>query len=401
MVCAALADGDSLLRGVLDSEDTQVMIESLGRLGVRVRLDASTNTATVAGLGGNLSAADADLYIANSGTTVRFLTALATLGCSEYRMHGTERMHERPIADLLSALAQLGAKATSENGNGCPPILVHGNGLPGGTCQVRGDISSQFLSALLMVAPCAQSDVTIEVEGELVSQPYVKMTLSVMSQFGVAIDGEAGPLDHFVIRAPQTYGSREYAIEPDASAASYFLAAAAIAGGEVEVQGLSRSSLQGDVRFAEVWREMGATVRYREDSICVAGGALRGIDVDMNDISDTVQTLAAVALFADGPTTIRGVAHNRFKETDRIRDLATELRRLGAVVNETDDGLRITPSGLRPAKIETYDDHRMAMSMSLVGLRQPGVVIKNPSCTSKTYPGFFADLDQLTTGAKK
>ncbi len=393
LVCAALAGGESTLRGVLDSEDTRVMIDSLGRLGLDIQHDRELHTVTVMGCAGQPAAGDADLYIANSGTTVRFLTALATLGQGRIRLDGTQRMRERPIADLLDALAQLGANATSEQGNGCPPVVIQGNRLAGGTARVAGNISSQFLSALLMAAPCTQGPVELVVEGELVSKPYVEMTLAVMGRFGVEIN--AADLQRFSIPAPQTYQSTDYAIEPDASAASYFFAAAAITGGEVTVEGLSRSSLQGDVAFCNCLEAMGCRVRWGADSITVAGAPLRGIEVDMNAISDTVQTLAAVAVFAEGPTRVTGVGHIRHKETDRLGALVAELRKLGAEAEEEEDGLVIKPAALQPAEIDTYDDHRMAMSLALVGLRQPGVVIRDPGCTGKTYPEFFHDLDKL------
>jgi 3-phosphoshikimate 1-carboxyvinyltransferase len=324
------------------------------------------------------------------------LTALATLGQGRFRLAGIERMHERPIQDLLDALQQLGADAKSERGDGCPPVVVEANGLAGGQASIAGSISSQFLSALMMASPVASSPVELLVRGELVSQPYVELTSAVMRSFGVHIDSQG--LSKFRIAAPQSYQGREYDIEPDASAASYFFAAAAIAGGEVTVEGFSRDSLQGDVGFCECLQAMGCQVDYAADSISVRSGSLAGIDVDMNGISDTVQTLAAVALFAQGPTTIRGVAHIRHKETDRIGDLARELRKIGAGVDESTDGLTIRPAALQGARIETYNDHRMAMSLALVGLRLPGVVILNPGCTAKTYPEYFQDLTRLTGG---
>lgn len=393
LVCAALAKGRSQLTGALDSEDTQVMIESLQRLGVGVEFDVPTQVISVEGLGGAPRVGQADLFVGNSGTTIRFLTALVSLGQGRFRLDGVERMRQRPIADLLHVLQQLKVDARSERNNGCPPVLVNARGLSGGRASVRGDVSSQFLSGLLMAAPLAQGDVALEVEGELVSQPYVAMTLTVMKSFGVEVD--AGELSHFTIPAPQTYQGRDYAIEPDASAASYFWAAAAITGGAVTVEGLSRHALQGDVAFCECLEKMGCKVKYEDDRITVKGDRLRGIEVNMNAISDTVQTLAAVALFADGPTTVTGVEHNRHKETDRIADLARELRKLGAEVEEWRDGLRIVPGERRGATIETYHDHRMAMSMALVGLGGPAVTIMNPACTAKTYPRYFEDLDAL------
>jgi 3-phosphoshikimate 1-carboxyvinyltransferase len=393
LVCAALADGDSTLIGALDSEDTRVMIDALRKLGLVVDHDLGARAMRVVGSGGRWPASEADLYVANSGTTMRFLTAMVALGHGTYRLDGTPRMRERPIQDLLDALGELGADVQSEAQNGCPPVVVRAHGLPGGRATVAGSISSQFLSGLLMAAPCAALPVELKVTGELVSKPYVEMTLAVMSAFGVQV--EVQKLQRFVVPAGRPYRAYRYEIEPDASAASYFFAAAAVTGGQVTVEGLTRESLQGDVAFCDCLARMGCEVRYGPSSITVVGRPLRGIEVDMNAISDTVQTLAAVALFADGPTTITGVAHIRHKETDRIGALATELAKLGTEVDERSDGLRIIPRSLRPAHLDTYDDHRMAMSLALVGLGSPGVVIRNPGGVSKTYPHFFDDLKDL------
>ena len=395
LVCAALAAGDSRLTGALDSEDTRVMIESLRRLGINVQAHDEASVLEVTGCGGRIAAQDAELFVANSGTTIRFLTALAALGHGRVRLAGVERMNQRPIQDLLDALAALGADVQSEANDGCPPVRVQADGLPGGRAQIRGEISSQYLSGLLMAAPYARSAVELDVQGSLVSQPYVQMTLDVMAAFGVDVrTGTA--MESFRVPNNRGYRSCKYAIEPDASAASYFFAAAAITGGRVTVEGLSLGSMQGDVAFCTCLEQMGCEVQYNRDSITVVGGPLRGVDVNMNKISDTVQTLAAVALFAEGATRVTGVAHNRHKETDRIGDLATELRKLGATVEEHHDGLTIAPRTLQAAEIETYRDHRMAMSLALVGLRQPGVVIRDPGCTEKTYPHFFRDLARLT-----
>lgn len=370
------------------------MIASLQRLGFRVAADLSTDSLEIEGGSGHLPPQEtSDLFVANSGTTIRFLTALATLGHDTYRLDGVARMRERPIEDLLHTLNQLGGSTSCEQKTGCPPVIVRGNGLPGGSATVRGDISSQFLSALLMVCPCTQSDTVLRVEGTLVSQPYVKMTLAVMQHFGVNVSYH--DLTEFRFEKHHTYQATDLLIEPDASAASYFWAAAAITHGTVLVKNLTTIAIQGDVRFCECLAQMGCHVEQKSDGIQVTGVNLRGIDVNMNDISDTVLTLAAVALFADGPTTIRGVEHIRHKETDRISDLSRELRKLGADVVEFPDGLKITPGPLRSATIETYNDHRMAMSLALVGLCHPGVTITNPGCTAKTYPRFFADLDRL------
>jgi 3-phosphoshikimate 1-carboxyvinyltransferase len=399
LICAALARGRSVLRGVLESEDTRLMIESLRALGLTIVEDHAACTLEITGCDGHISVESADLYIGNSGTSVRFLTALVALGHGRFRLHGTPRMHERPIQDLLDALGRLGIRATSEAGTGCPPVVIDAGGIRMARTQVRSDVSSQFVSAILMVAPCAavngpRPTARVEIDGVLVSKPYVTMTLAVMKAFGATVEHDAD-LTRFEIPT-EGYRACDYEIEPDASAASYFWATAAITGGRVRVEGLSRGSLQGDVGFCECLAQMGCDVSYDPRGIAVRGGALQGIDVDMNAISDTVQTLAAVALFAQGPTRIRGVGHIRHKETDRIAALVTELGKLGARVEEHADGLTIIPGPLQGATIETYDDHRMAMSLSLVGLRIPGVVIRDPGCTAKTYPGFFADLRRLT-----
>jgi 3-phosphoshikimate 1-carboxyvinyltransferase len=397
LVIAALAEGTSVLRGALASEDTQVMIESLTRLGIQVAEANEGTTLTVHGCGGLVPNQEADLFIGNSGTTVRFLTAMLAACAGRFRLDGIPRMRERPIADLIATLNQLGGNVVSELNTGCPPVIVHAAGLRGGEAKIRGDVSSQFLSALLLAAPYARGNVRVLVEGELVSQPYVRMTLGLMGDFGVAIP--EGDLSQFDIAGPQHYRGREYSIEPDASAASYFWGAVAVTGGEVTVRGLGRAALQGDVAFVDCLAKMGCDVRENSEGITVTGKPLRGIDVDMNAISDTAQTLGVVALFANGPTTIRGIAHVRHKETDRIGDLARELRKFGARVDEFDDGLQITPPpsyrSFRGASIATYNDHRMAMSLALAGLMLPGVVIQNPGCTAKTYPHFFDDLQRL------
>lgn len=391
LVCAALARGNSTLTGALNSDDTQVMIESLGRLGIGVRHDTALGVVQVEGCAGVIPAPAAELYVGNSGTSMRFLASMVALGHGRFLLDGNPRMRQRPIDDLVAALRRLGVDAQSQSG--FPPVTIQAAGIPAGQSTVAGDVSSQFLSGLLMAAPCARGRVVLEVSGPLVSQPYVHMTLGVMRAFGATL--EVRDLRRFATEGPQVYQGRRYEIEPDASAASYFFAAAAITGGRVTVEGLTRDSLQGDVAFCECLQRMGCAVEYGSDRITVTGGALQGIDVDMNAVSDTVQTLSAVAVFAQGPTNITGVAHIRHKETDRIHAVAVELRKLGASVEERTDGLRIEPGPLRGAEIETYDDHRMAMSMALVGLRVPGVVILDPGCTRKTYPEFFRDLQRI------
>lgn len=398
LVLAALGGVHSCcLTGALRSEDTEVMIAGLQTLGFEVEPNWEHDPPQVNFFhpGEGVRAASADIFVGNSGTTMRFLTALVSLGRGRYRLDGVPRMRERPIEELLEALRGLGVHAYSEKGNGCPPVIVETDGLRGGHVRIRSDRSSQFLSALLMVAPFAQRETVIEVAGSLVSEPYVAMTVAMLRDLGYRIDEQPGPC----YRIPPDRERRllgQYPIEPDASAASYFFAAAAITGGRVTVLGLPENSLQGDVRFVDVLAEMGCRVERCSSGVTVHGRPLRGIDIDMNDISDTVMTLGAVACFAEGPTTIRNVAHIRHKETDRLAALAAELRRVGAEVDEFSDGLTITPRPLHGATIETYNDHRMAMSLALVGLRVPGVVIKNPGCVAKTYPGFFDDLARLS-----
>jgi 3-phosphoshikimate 1-carboxyvinyltransferase len=309
-------------------------------------------------------------------------------------------MRERPVEDLLDALRQVGVNAWSEFGTGCPPIIVESNRFwTGRRLTVRGDISSQFLSALLMIAPLAVSDTgtfRIELDGTLVSEPYVLMTTAMAKQWGLIIKRKGSVFETWHAGAHGTFQPQgQYEIEPDASAASYFWAAAAITGGRVTVSGLNRKSIQGDLRFVDVLGQMGCRVEECDAGITIHGGKLRGVDVDMNDISDTVMTLGAVALFADGPTTIRNVGHIRHKETDRIAALAIELRKVGAEVEERPDGLTTTPRPLKGCAVDTYNDHRMAMSLALIGLKVPGVVIRNPGCVAKTYPGFWQDLERL------
>ncbi len=400
LVVAALADGTSRLTSALDSDDTRVMIESLRRLGLRVSHDPASQAIEIDGCAGRPPADAAELWLENSGTSIRFLTAAACLGRGTRRLDGNARMRLRPIRPLCDALNELGASVRCEGDRGCPPVSVRANGLPGGRATVAADLSSQFLSALLLSAPCAESGVELALQGPLVSEPYVAMTVRLMADFGVQVAMRPGSYGI----EPQRYRGRTFAIEPDASAASYFFAAAAITGGDVTVQGLSRESLQGDVEFVKVLEQMGCRVEWDKKAIRVQGGSLQGVDVDMNAISDTAQTLAAVAVFAEGPTRIRNIAHVRHKETDRIRAVVTELNRLGIDAQEQDDGLAIQPPAgasprIRPTVVETYDDHRMAMSFALIGLRAAGIRIANPSCVAKTYPAFFDDLAAACRGA--
>ena len=332
------------------------------------------------------------MWLENSGTSIRFLTAFCALGHGRFRLDGNTRMRERPIGDLVTALRQFGISVDCESGNDCPPVIVTGSGLKGGTISINANLSSQFLSAVLMAAPCADGPVEIRLAGEMVSEPYVEMTLAAMRQFGVSTDQ---PQPGVYRSTPQTYRATDYDIEPDASAASYFFGLAAVTEGTVTVEGLHANALQGDIQFVRALEQMGCHVAWNADSVTVRGGALHGIDIDMNAISDTAQTLACVAPFASGPTRIRNVAHMRLKETDRVTAVVTELQRLGLTVDEHPDGMTIHPGALHGGTVATYDDHRMAMSFALLGLRVPGIVIADPECTSKTYPNYFEDLNRL------
>ncbi len=394
LLLAALADGESMLEGALSSDDTRYMGEALRQLGVRIEADACGARLRVLGGGGAWPATAAELYVGNAGTAMRFLVAALCLGRGRFRIDGSPRMRERPIKELVDGLRQLGARLRCEHDSGSPPVIVEGDGLPGGTAEIAAERSSQFLSAILQVAPYAQRDVTVNVRGKLVAQPYVDMTVGVMGAFGVEVwrDG----CRRFHVRCGQRYHPRRYAIEPDASSAHYFLAAAALTGGHVRVVGLGRRSLQGDVAFADLLAAMGADVRWEADAIDVTGPEqLRGIDADLNALSDTAPTLAVLAPFASGPVRLRNIAHVRWQESDRIHAVATELSRLGVSVQELPDGLEVRPSRVTPVAVETYDDHRIAMSFALIGLKVPGVRICDPACVSKTFPDYFERLDAL------
>ena len=386
MCMAALASGTSTLHNALFSDDTRYFGAALRALGIEVREDAEAATISIDGRGGAIPAREADLFVGNAGTAARFLTALLALGEGCYTVDGVPRMRERPIDELLAALTAQGARITSDSEPPRMPFTLCGAGLAGGHLQISGMRSSQPISALLMVAPLARAATTVHITGALVSKPFVGMTTRLMEQFGVTAGGGTS----LYIAAGQRYHPVNMAIEPDATNASYFFAAAAVTGGRVTVAGLTRDSLQGDLAFLEVLNRMRCKVRWRGGTVTVQGPAqLAGVDVNLAPISDTAPTLAAIAPFAKAPVTIRGIAHTRLQETDRITAMATELRRLGVPVEERDDGLRIEPATPRGATVETYDDHRMAMAFAVTGLRTPGIAIADPGCTAKTFPDYF------------
>ncbi|MGQ0550716.1 MAG: 3-phosphoshikimate 1-carboxyvinyltransferase [Armatimonadota bacterium] len=392
LILAALAAGRSRITNALFSDDTVFMVEALRRLGFDVEVDPAARAMVVHGRGGTIPAAGAELFAGGAGTVARFLTAMVALGRGRYRIDGDARMRERPIQDLLDALAALGSSATATAG--APPVVVDAAGLRGGRAVVRGEVSSQFLSALLMASPYAAEDVDLVVDGRLVGAPYVEMTLALMKAFGASVEREG--LRRFLVRAGQRYRARDYAVEPDASSAAYFFAAAAATGGRVSVLGLTDRSLQGDARFVDLLRTMGCTVERADDRLSVRGTEpLRPVDVDLSGMSDQTMTLAAIAPFADGATRIRGVAHIRHQESDRLAATAAELRRLGQDVEERPDGLVISPRPVRPAVIQTYGDHRIAMAFAITGLRAAGIAIADPGCVEKTFPDFFEQLEGL------
>ncbi len=402
MVLAALATGDCVLSNVLFADDTLVMIDGLRKLGFKLDLDETARTVRVGGLGGTIPSPAAELFCGNSGTTIRFLTALCSLGKGTYTLDGIARMRQRPIAALTGLLKTLGVTTQhSPEADGFPPVQVIADGLPGGTIFYGSEVSSQYLSAILMVAPHAKQEVRVGLRGRQTSWPYITMTMRLMDLFGVTPelirDPDTGEPTQIVV--PQGhYHPTAYAIEPDASNATYFLAAAAVRkGAKVTIEGLGRRSLQGDVGFADVLHEMGADLVYGPDFITITGtGNLRGIDTDLSAMPDAAMTLATVAALARGQTVIRGLHTLRVKETDRLAALRNELTKLGVEVDIEADALIIDPPAtLKSAAIDTYDDHRMAMAFAVIGTVVPGVKINDPACVNKTYPEFFADLETL------
>ncbi|GFY90334.1 RNA 3'-terminal phosphate cyclase/enolpyruvate transferase, alpha/beta [Actinidia rufa] len=413
LLLAALSEGTTVVDNLLNSDDVHYMLGALRTLGLHVEEDSAIKRAVVEGCGGLFpvgkeSKDEIQLFLGNAGTAMRPLTAAVTAagGNSSYILDGVPRMRERPIGDLVTGLKQLGANVDCFLGTNCPPVRVVGKGgLPGGKVKLSGSISSQYLTALLMAAPLALGDVEIEIIDKLISIPYVEMTLKLMERFGVTVE-HTDSWDRFLIRGGQKYKSPGNAyVEGDASSASYFLAGAAVTGGTITVEGCGTSSLQGDVKFAEVLEKMGAKVTWTENSVTVTGPPrsssgrkhLRAIDVNMNKMPDVAMTLAVVALFADGPTAIRDVASWRVKETERMIAICTELRKLGATVEEGPDYCIITPpEKLNATAIDTYDDHRMAMAFSLAACADVPVTIKDPGCTRKTFPDYFEVLRTFT-----
>ncbi|ENF4447370.1 3-phosphoshikimate 1-carboxyvinyltransferase [Salmonella enterica subsp. enterica] len=399
LLLAALACGKTVLTNLLDSDDVRHMLNALSALGINYTLSADRTRCDITGNGGPLRASGAlELFLGNAGTAMRPLAAALCLGQNEIVLTGEPRMKERPIGHLVDSLRQGGANIDYLEQENYPPLRLRG-GFTGGDIEVDGSVSSQFLTALLMTAPLAPEDTTIRVKGELVSKPYIDITLNLMKTFGVEITNHH--YQQFVVKGGQQYHSPgRYLVEGDASSASYFLAAGAIKGGTVKVTGIGRKSMQGDIRFADVLEKMGATITWGDDFIACTRGELHAIDMDMNHIPDAAMTIATTALFAKGTTTLRNIYNWRVKETDRLFAMAAELRKVGAEVEEGHDYIRITPPAkLHHADIGTYNDHRMAMCFSLVALSDTPVTILDPKCTAKTFPDYFEQLARMSTPA--
>ncbi|MEM1083346.1 MAG: 3-phosphoshikimate 1-carboxyvinyltransferase [Verrucomicrobiota bacterium] len=398
LLLAALAEGETRLSNLLVSDDVSHMLTALKQLGVELELSDGGTRCRVVGRGGPFSTNGLnELFLGNAGTAMRPLAAALAMSPLETRLTGEPRMEERPIGHLLDALRSLGAEVVCEKNEGYPPLHIKGRTLSGGRARIDGSVSSQFLTSMLMAAPLADGEVVLEIDGALVSKPYIDITLALMKAFGVEVENDK--YESFRISAGQSYRAPgDFLVEGDASSASYFLAAAAIRGGEVTVTGIGQNSLQGDTAFAQVLAEMGAEVTMAADQVTVARkGPLRGVDLDLNHIPDAAMTIATTALFAEGPTTIRNIANWRVKETDRLTAMATELRKVGAEVDEGADYLTVVPPAqLRHAEIETYNDHRIAMCFSLVALSDTPVTILDPGCTSKTFPTYFDEFTRVS-----
>ncbi|ABM02955.1 3-phosphoshikimate 1-carboxyvinyltransferase [Psychromonas ingrahamii 37] len=399
LLLAALAQGTTTLTNLLDSDDIRHMLNALKKLGVNYQLSKDKKQCVVEGLGRAFNTAESgllELFLGNAGTAMRPLCAALCLGQGEYILTGEARMFERPIGSLVDALQQAGAQVTYLENENYPPLKIKGTGLKGGKIKIDGSVSSQFLTAFLMAAPMAMEDTEIEIVGELVSKPYIKITLQIMHDFGIDVDNHN--FERFIIKGKQTYSAPgHYLVEGDASSASYFLAAGAIAGGCIKVTGIGKKSVQGDIQFADALEAMGAKIEWGDDYIKASKGELKAIDMDMNHIPDAAMTIAVAALFATGTTKIRNVYNWRVKETDRLYAMATELRKVGATVVEGHDFIEVTaPEKLIHAEIDTYDDHRMAMCFSLVALGNTQVTINDPKCTSKTFPDYFEKLASVS-----
>ncbi|MFT6927220.1 MAG: 3-phosphoshikimate 1-carboxyvinyltransferase [Psychromonas sp.] len=399
LLLAALAKGTTTLTNLLDSDDIRHMLNALKKLGVNYQLSNDKKQCVVEGLGRAFNTAEAgqlELFLGNAGTAMRPLCAALCLGQGEYVLTGEARMFERPIGSLVDALKQAGAQVSYLGNDNYPPLKIKGTGLKGGKIKIDGSVSSQFLTAFLMAAPMASEDTEIEIVGELVSKPYIKITLQIMQDFGIEVDNQN--FERFIIKANQTYSAAgNYLVEGDASSASYFLAAGAIGGGCIKVTGIGKNSVQGDIQFADALEAMGAKIEWGDDYIKASKGQLKAIDMDLNHIPDAAMTLAVAALFATGTTKIRNVYNWRVKETDRLYAMATELRKVGATVVEGHDFIEVTaPEKLTHAEIDTYDDHRIAMCFSLVALGNTAVTINDPKCTSKTFPDYFDKLASVS-----
>jgi 3-phosphoshikimate 1-carboxyvinyltransferase len=391
-MAAALSDGPCRIYGALDSEDTRLTLSALESMGTAV--GRHDDGLLISGKNGKFDPCTHPIHLGNSGTSMRLLTGLAALGTGDYILTGSKRMQERPIDDLLAALTELGVSVSSMNNTGCPPVRITGGTVAKTHTRINCSTSSQYLSALLLMAPCTPGGLHIDVTGGPVSKPYIDMTVDIMERFGISVSRRG--YTNFHVPGAQTYGSGDYVVEPDASQAGYFWAAAAVTGSRVKVTGVTRASRQGDVRFVEVLEAMGCSVEDDEDGIAVVGGPLTAVTVDMADMPDLVPTLAVTAAFARGTTVIENVAHLRAKESDRLEAVKTELRRMGIQAQTTPSGIVVTGGPAHGASIKTYDDHRIAMSFSIAGLVVPGVLITDEHCVAKSFPEFFNVLGTLT-----
>ena len=404
LLLAALAHGTTEVTNLLDSDDIRHMLNALKSLGVSYELSSDKTVCTITGVGGAFNWQNGlSLFLGNAGTAMRPLSAALCLKGqqeAEVVLTGEPRMKERPIKHLVDALIQVGANVQYLEQEGYPPLAIRNTGLQGGKVQIDGSISSQFLTALLMAAPLAEGDMEIQIMGELVSKPYIDITLAMMKDFGVAVENQK--YQTFIVKGNQSYISpKRYLVEGDASSASYFLAAGAIKG-NVKVTGIGKNSIQGDRLFADVLEKMGAKITWGEDFIQAEQAPLHGVDMDMNHIPDAAMTIATTALFAEGETVIRNIYNWRVKETDRLSAMATELRKIGAEVEEGEDFIRIKPLALaqfQAAEIATYNDHRMAMCFSLIALSNTSVTILDPKCTAKTFPTYFSEFEKLSIRA--